>query len=211
MKNTIKKILLIFTLAVLISICAVSVNALEYTDKCGENVYWNFDSETGILTISGEGDTFDYLHDTHASYRYMGLSESITDLVIENGVTNIGNYLFDHLCNLKSIKFSESVTSIGDLAFGGCESLTNITIPGNVTSIGNSAFSGCKNLINITISNGVSSIGEGAFGDCESLESIWIPSSVTNIGDGFSCGCTKLSTIIIDKNNPNYWNDEYGV
>ena len=45
----------------------------------------------------------------------------------------------------------EGVTSIGESAFEGCDSLTSITIPEGVTSIGERAFYRCINLTSITI------------------------------------------------------------
>ncbi len=53
-------------------------------------------------------------------------NQLVTDLVIPNGVTSIGNYAFRVCRNLTSITIPDSVTSIGDWAFYGCSSLTSV-------------------------------------------------------------------------------------
>ena len=58
----------------------------------------------------------------------------------------------------------DSVTSIGDCAFPGCTGLTSVTIPDSVTSIGNNAFNDCTGLTSVTIPDSVTNIGEKAFG-----------------------------------------------
>jgi len=77
----------------------------------------------------------------------------------------------------------DSVTSIGDCAFPGCTGLTSVTIPDSVTSIGSFAFCGCTGLSSVTIPDSVTSIGNNAFNDCTGLTSVTIPDSVTNIGE----------------------------
>ena len=89
----------------------------------------------------------------------------------------------------------DSVTSIGDSAFEDCSGLTSITIPNSVTFIGNSAFSGCSGLTSITIPDSVTSIGGYAFSNCSGLTSVTIPNSVTSIGDSAFRGCAWLDKV----------------
>ena len=72
--------------------------------------------------------------------------ELVTDLVIPNGVTSIGNYTFRGCSSLTSVTIPDGVTNIGDDAFYYCLSLTSITIPDSVTSIGEWAFYYCSSL-----------------------------------------------------------------
>ncbi|WP_406035479.1 leucine-rich repeat protein, partial [Treponema saccharophilum] len=74
------------------------------------------------------------------------LYESITDIVIPNGVTSIGRYAFECCTSLTNVTIPDSVTSIGRYAFKGCTSLTSVTIPSSVTYICKSAFKDCTSL-----------------------------------------------------------------
>ena len=123
--------------------------------------------------------------------------ESIKNVIIENGVTNIGNCAFFGCTNLTSVTIPKSVTSIGFAAFVNCSRLTSITIPNSVTSIKDEAFQGCSSLISVTIGSSVKNIGDNAFSGCSSLTSAIIGNSVTSIGSSAFYQCKSLTSITI--------------
>ena len=168
-----------------------------YTYWVEDNLTWKL-YEDGTLTISGTGKMKNYNYSDNQSPLY--INSSVKKVVIEDGVTSIGNDAFSNCSGLISITIPNSVTSIGESVFYYCTSLTTITIPDGVTSIGSSAFRDCTSLTTITIPNSITSIGEAAFGNCIRLTSITIPESVTSIGNYAFSGCTSLTSITIPDN-----------
>ena len=110
-------------------------------------------------------------------------------------VTSIASQAFYRCDSLTSVVIPDGVTSIGEWAFNDCSSLTSIVIPNSVTSIEDRAFEGCSSLTSIIIPDGVTSIGCEAFNDCSSLTSIVIPDSVTSIGEWAFGYCSSLTSI----------------
>ena len=164
--------------------------------------YWNEDNltwklyEDGTLNISGKGAMKNYNYYDNPSPASQK-KDSVKKVVIEDGVTSIGNSAFDSCSNLTSITIPDSVSSIGNFVFYGCSSLTSITLSNNITNIGNSAFAGCSSLTSITIPDRVTSIEKYAFYNCSGLTSITIPDSVTSIGESAFRNCTSLTSITI--------------
>ena len=132
----------------------------------------------------------------YAHHLYLN-NEEITDLVIPDGVTSIGDRAFYGCSGLTSVTIPNSVTSIENSAFSGCSGLTSVTIGSGVTSIGDRAFYGCSSLTSVTIGNSVTSIGYSAFRGCTSLTSVTIPGSVTSIGEYAFCRCSGLTSVAI--------------
>ena len=148
----------------------------EAMGKCGDHVYWCFDSKNRKLIISGTGAMYDYKYNTLPWYHY-----DITSVKIENGITSIGNSAFCNCTSLTSIKIPDSVTSIGLGAFYNCTSLTSIEIPDSVTSIGANAFDSCTSLKSIEISKNVTSIGSNAFVDCTNITDVYCYADPKNL------------------------------
>ena len=108
------------------------------------NLTWTLTAD-GTMTISGKGAMKED-YNTYYSPAYD--NENIKKVVIEDGVTSIGEYAFSGCRSLTDITIPGSVTSIGDSAFRNCTGLTSVTIPDSVTSIGDCAFSGTLWLTN---------------------------------------------------------------
>ena len=108
--------------------------------------------------------------------------ESITDVIIPEGVEEIAYKAFYFHCQLQSVQLPESLVKIGDYAFAYCRSLVSIKLPSKLVSIGKSAFRRCNHLESINLPNSLHKIGEDAFYDCSSLKSVHLLDCATIIG-----------------------------
>lgn len=132
--------------------------------------------------------------------------ELVTDVVIPEGITKIGDYSFYKCESLTSVTFPSSVTSIGKYAFFICPSLQSVTLQegaeevalvSDTNIIGEYAFSYCTKLEKVTIPNSVSRIERDAFWDCTSLTSITIPKLVSEIGENAFFACDNLKSTYV--------------
>ena len=186
-----KQKLFIFLLAVLTG----TGTLFAASGTCGDNLTW--DLTNGTLTISGTGAMTNYSDSESNRAPWYSSRSSITSVVINAGVTSIGNSAFYGCSSLTSVEIPNSVTSIGGNAFSDCSRLTSVTIGNSVTSIGEAAFSYCSSLTSVTIPNSVTSIGNSAFYGCSSLTSVEIPNSVTSIGGNAFSDCSRLTSVTI--------------
>ena len=128
----------------IVSVVDFSAYADVQTGKLGDNVTYSLDTETGLLTISGTGDMYDYklsFHDYNGREYYSSTPlkmENIKNIIIESGVTDIGDAVFFN-CKIQSITIPDTVTRIGNYAFIGFKK-SEITLPNSVISIAYSAF-----------------------------------------------------------------------
>ena len=137
-----------------------------------------------VLTIKGTGEIKHIQLDKD-------VKSKITKVIIENGITSIGNYAFspnhpqgdyeNGFSNLTNIIIPDSVTNIGDSAFNACKNLKQINIPNSVIQLGKYSFAGCESLSEVNIPESVTEIKMKAFASCKSLKNIIIPESVTTI------------------------------
>lgn len=118
----------------------------------------------------------------------------LKEVVIEEGVTEIGVDAFSVCTSLETVTLPQSLQKIGEKAFSYCTSLKTINIPDSVNVIGPKAFYFCKSLTSIDIPEGITEIGYATFGYAENLATVNIPASVTRIGDfAFqNCGFTSM-------------------
>ena len=173
------------------------------------NLTWELNETTGHLTISGEGEMDNF--ESNSTEAWRAYENSIKTIVIEDGVTSIGDYAFAGCYGLESITIPNSVTSIGAYALQGGISSINVHITdlaawcaiecGIYAPFGfQSTYDLYLNNIlvsNLEIPDGVTSIGKFMFYSFKNLTSVKIPSSVTSIGDYAFFNCDSLTSVYI--------------
>ena len=178
----------------------------KQTGSCGDNVTYSLDTETGVLTISGTGKMKDYSGEDSPFYQ----NSNIKSVIIENGVTSIGNLAFSSCNSLIEVSLPSSIISLGVSAFSGCENLMSISIPANVADIQSIAFAGCKKLTSIEVDSNnenYSSIN-GVLFDKNITElvcypagkndaSYTVPNTVKSFAYGSFYDCENLTNVII--------------
>lgn len=179
---------------------------------CGTNLTWELSCDS-VLTISGTGEmeNSDYSDIPWNSYR-----NSIKSLIIENGVTSINNYAFQHCKSLTYITIPNSVTK--GLNYYACNEIISIDVESgnqNYSSIDGVLFNKSQTILmkypsknprtEYSIPSSVTSVRNEAFKKSTNLISITIPNSVRNIGSYYPFSyCTSLISINVATDNPNY-------
>ncbi len=150
-------------------------------------VTWSYDSATKTLYIKGSGPMEDYASDNSSSANlirpWKEYVSEIENLVIDNGITTIGDMAFASVKGLTSVTIPDSVISIGSSAFAASGLSGTITIPNSVTTIKAAAFYNCNSMNGVlTIPDSVTTIGSNAFDNTGLSGTLTIPGSVTSIG-----------------------------
>lgn len=190
------------------------------TPQSGETgqLSWLYDPKEQTLTLSGAGAIPDY---PIAETPWQEFRDEIKSIVLEEGVTRIGDYAFYDCTALTSVEIPEGVTQIGESAFSCCQSLESVTIPGSVTEIGEGAFESCDSMLVLELTSGLKRVGAFAFSECFSLrtldlpdtveriyrsaftgtalQELVIPGNVQEIGDNAFNGCIRLSSLTLSE------------
>lgn len=138
----------------------------------------------------------------------------LTEVVIEDGVTEIGKDVFQGCVGLTKVTIPDSVKKIGTWSFYLCGGLKNVDIPANMEigdssfrqsgleqvtvsggSVGNYAFHRIDNLKKISIN--CETIGEEAFSGCDYLTDITLGENVKTLGDKAFYTCDALERVEI--------------
>ena len=185
------------------------------------NAMWIL-SRDGSLTIVGTGSTLDYNSSNQRPY-FLYWESGITKVVVDEGITRIGNYAFYQLPNLTEVLTSESLEEIGQYAFyrcpklakvtfseglktisqyafRDCTSITALNLPDSLTTIGKGAFYGLTGITSLKLPSGLTEIGENAFYQCSALKEVVFPDNITVVGKGMFYYCTALEKVHLPAN-----------
>lgn len=188
---------------------------IQVEGVCGNNLIWSLD-DTGKLVINGKGEMKDFNFNEKAPWQDWMKHGVITEVMIDEGITSIGNCAFEGQMCLSTVVLPSTLIKIGDNAFSGCSllksialpqnliyigeaafnatGLNNIVIPDGVTEIKTSTFASCEELATVVLPNKVKRIDANGFLSCKSLTDINVPNSIEYIGDQAFFGCEKLKS-----------------
>lgn len=185
------------------------------TGTCSDSLTWTL-CDDGTLVVSGNGALLDLnMPDS--------LWDAFTSVVLEDGITRIGNNVFSGHTALTSVTIPGSVTSIGEIAFDSCTSLSEIvipegvptrqhtvdyrgsvyrfTLPESVTDLGDSAFNGTNLgcvVPDFELPQGIGVIGAEAFAGLPlRVVRICATDGPVTIGSRAFAGCTQLRMVIV--------------
>ena len=192
---------------------SLSQNAADLIDSgsCGKNATWELYKD-GTLYIKGTGAMQDYnwnynettkivttgapWHDSH--------SASVKKLVVEDGITSIGNDAFSDCESLVSAELAEGITSIGDGAFTGCYDFEKINIPNSVTSIGYDAFDSCWTLPSLELPSGLSKLESSAV-SFTAFKELTVPHGVKVVDSYLATYNDNLTTVTLEEGVEEIW------
>lgn len=125
------------------------------------------------------------------------IQRDLTEIVIPDGITKIGNFAFANYPELKNIILSDTIDSIDSSAFYYNNNLKSITLSKNLTLISDRAFRDCHSLAEINIISKIEKIGDYAFQGCVSLEKINLPKTLGVISSTAFINCKKLQFVTL--------------
>ena len=168
--------------------CYFHVNSISGT--FGAGLKWSYDGATQELKISGSGSI------PTDNLPWRDYEESIRTIIIEEGITSVGEYTFWKYPNLTSVTLPSTFTRIGKSAFKECLNLTSINFPDRLMQIGEYAFDGCSFLQDVKLPNNLRIMGTSCFKGT-AIKTIEIPSSMITIPQRAFDECYYLETITL--------------
>ena len=217
-----KKRMLSFLLAIALVLAMlpyIPLSSRAATTESGRigDLYWEL--EDGVLTISGEGEMidFDYAEEgiyeederyCHSNSPWDCYCDEINAVVIEQGVTSIGDHAFMSCRNIKRVLLPDGLTSIGLEAFWLCDGMEYIELPDSLTEIGEFAFGNCWSLTELRLPEGITEIKQNTFAACYSLV-LTLSDNISKIE--YDSGLWDCVGILVSENNPYFYVDDNGV
>ncbi|MBP3322392.1 MAG: leucine-rich repeat protein [Clostridia bacterium] len=123
---------------------------------CGfEQDYFDWAIADGVMTVDGRGAISGELPQVARNgipvYPWADRTAEITEILVGDGITEIGDYAFSGLENVTEITFGESVGSLGQYALSHCPKLREIVFHKSIGFIGQDAFTQSIALEKITL------------------------------------------------------------
>lgn len=199
MNRTYKKPLaMLLALLILLSVAPTNliplVGATDDLKNTTKNaIEWTFDGKNLIISGSGELSR-EYVW----SDEWIDMYDKCVNVIIEEGVTSIGDCAFAQFITLEKVEILGDITRIGVDAFFECIKLKEINLPDSITVIDDFAFEKCSSMENLSIPKNILKIGEAAFKSCSGFtnSNLVLPDTIQKIGFG-AFGDTKIKSLTV--------------
>ena len=169
----------------------------QTSGKYGEDIEWNYDEASAVLTLSGKGEM-------QEPVTIMTQDETTGAVTISYSTNAVPWDPFS--TQIKAVEISDGITSITRFAFYWLSQLESIIIPDSVTTIGKQSFVHCVKLQSLTFGDDLMSIGEEAFKDCTALKEIYLSDNLANVDKSAFSGCEALTDVYYE-GSENEWEE----
>ena len=106
-------------------VVAFEVKAEIKTFQCGDNCTATLD-ENGLMRVSGTGNMYNY--DNETRYQTPWFGENIKSVIVEEGITKVGENSFFACGTIRSVELAQSVRRVGSGAFDEDSYVQKITM-----------------------------------------------------------------------------------
>ena len=189
-----KKVIFVISVLVLfVSLLTLCTYAEAQSGAFGDNITVYINEDGTVIHFSGSGK----MDDMPEGAQFDGF---FTTVIIDEGITSLGNYVFNGMIDVEEIIIPSTVTEIGNYTFNDCRGLKKIVVPEGVISIGEGAFDGCDALEEIVLPESLESIGERCFAYAGSLRKIDLPDKIKQIPKEAFYRCSRLCEVTLPAN-----------
>ena len=175
MKKYISLILALILVIAVFPLSSFAEDEIVTNGDISDTVHFTLDTAKKTLTIGGTGAIPAIpMNDVNPWSR----NSYATTIIIETGITEIGDYAFYQNTYVKKVVMSDTVKKIGKSAFSGCKAITSLTLSGALESIGERAFINCTGISSITLAATLKRIEDSAFYGCSKITALSLPANL---------------------------------
>lgn len=184
-------------LAGLILGAAPIIASADASGSCGENITYEYVSETKTVTLTGTGAMTDYA--SAAKSPFYNFRNELTTVVIGEGITTVGTYAFANQNKLTTISLPSTMTALKKCAFNQCRAVTSCNFPDSITTIASSACNYWTAFPGAALPASLTTIESNSFGNWQSAAELNIPGGVKYIPINAFSGWTSLTSLTLNE------------
>ncbi|MDE6536007.1 MAG: leucine-rich repeat domain-containing protein [Muribaculaceae bacterium] len=181
-------------LSVISLLTIFSAAATSRSGKVNKNVSWELTDST--LYIRGNGPMSSYTPTSLNQIPWLDdqIAREITSIVIEEGITEVGNYAFGFLSEIKDTRTeADRYSEEAKVPTVKYYKVRTLSLPSSLQKIGKNAFSKLP-ITSVKFPEGLKEIGFGAFSDTDLLSAI-LPSGLNKLGAEAFSGCDFMQAV----------------